>query len=233
MDKSKVQKLTNENNGFLKIKGIALDRRIYLFDEVLTPEESIKIINHSPDGFNWGYGGSGPAQLALAIMQVFVSDAIAANKHNDFKEIFVKQFPDFDFEVEVNIKFFLNAIVDDVSLKNNKMISAFQLMRVRYGYLFVPKFLDVLNIKNKDFLFSEDTLEYQWLKNLTSDSLKSLQVYITTNSERYSHQNKNNKENLNVIGFTNIDGKNYFVINNGIGSGTNHGHNLEDYENFA
>jgi len=23
--------------------------------------------NHSPDGFNWGYGGSGPAQLALAI----------------------------------------------------------------------------------------------------------------------------------------------------------------------
>lgn len=22
---------------------------------------------HSPDGFNWGYGGSGPAQLALAL----------------------------------------------------------------------------------------------------------------------------------------------------------------------
>ena len=26
------------------------------------------IVNHSPDGFNWGYGGSGPAQLALAMM---------------------------------------------------------------------------------------------------------------------------------------------------------------------
>lgn len=23
--------------------------------------------NHSPDGFEWGYGGSGPAQLALAL----------------------------------------------------------------------------------------------------------------------------------------------------------------------
>lgn len=23
---------------------------------------------HSPDGFNWGYGGSGPAQLALAVL---------------------------------------------------------------------------------------------------------------------------------------------------------------------
>ena len=26
------------------------------------------IRNHSPDGFEWGYGGSGPAQLALAIL---------------------------------------------------------------------------------------------------------------------------------------------------------------------
>jgi len=26
------------------------------------------VINHSPDGFSWGYSGSGPAQLALAIL---------------------------------------------------------------------------------------------------------------------------------------------------------------------
>lgn len=26
------------------------------------------IHNHSPDGFEWGYGGSGPAQLALALV---------------------------------------------------------------------------------------------------------------------------------------------------------------------
>lgn len=25
------------------------------------------LANHSPDGFQWGYGGSGPAQLALAL----------------------------------------------------------------------------------------------------------------------------------------------------------------------
>lgn len=25
------------------------------------------LVCHSPDGFNWGYGGSGPAQLAIAI----------------------------------------------------------------------------------------------------------------------------------------------------------------------
>jgi uncharacterized protein (DUF2249 family) len=26
------------------------------------------LYNHSPNGFEWGYGGSGPAQLALAIL---------------------------------------------------------------------------------------------------------------------------------------------------------------------
>lgn len=26
------------------------------------------VMNHSPDGLAWGYGGSGPAQLALALM---------------------------------------------------------------------------------------------------------------------------------------------------------------------
>lgn len=34
----------------------------------LDPAASQEIINHSPTGFNWGYGGSGPAQLALALL---------------------------------------------------------------------------------------------------------------------------------------------------------------------
>lgn len=34
----------------------------------LSPKASQKLFNHSPNGFNWGYGGSGPAQLALALL---------------------------------------------------------------------------------------------------------------------------------------------------------------------
>ena len=34
----------------------------------LDPAASQRLHNHSPDGFEWGYGGSGPAQLALAIL---------------------------------------------------------------------------------------------------------------------------------------------------------------------
>ena len=36
--------------------------------EELTPDLSLKHRNHSPSGFEWGYSGSGPAQLALAIL---------------------------------------------------------------------------------------------------------------------------------------------------------------------
>lgn len=36
--------------------------------------------NHSPDGFNWGYGGSGPAQLALAICAAALGDDVLAQE---------------------------------------------------------------------------------------------------------------------------------------------------------
>lgn len=40
---------------------------------------------HSPDGFNWGYTGSGPAQLALAILAHRYNDDIALRHYQAFK----------------------------------------------------------------------------------------------------------------------------------------------------
>src|SRR5579871_4672952 len=38
-------------------------------DTVTRPLDArLDLANHSPSGFEWGYGGSGPAQLALAIL---------------------------------------------------------------------------------------------------------------------------------------------------------------------
>jgi hypothetical protein len=64
------------------IVGHALDPRLDLW-------------NHSPDGFQWGYGGSGPAQLSLAIlahyfrwivgMEPAAADAVAVEWHQRFK----------------------------------------------------------------------------------------------------------------------------------------------------
>jgi len=44
------------------------------------------LFNHSPEGFAWGYSGSGPAQLALAILADHLGDdAKAVKLHHQFK----------------------------------------------------------------------------------------------------------------------------------------------------
>jgi Family of unknown function (DUF6166) len=46
----------------------------------------VDLFNHSPTGFEWGYSGSGPAQLALAILaDCLGDDERAVRLHQDFK----------------------------------------------------------------------------------------------------------------------------------------------------
>ncbi len=62
------------------------DQEVTKDDGILSPIPSQQLWNHSPDGFNWGYGGSGPAQLALALLYDVTKDKeIALAHHQDFK----------------------------------------------------------------------------------------------------------------------------------------------------
>ena len=50
--------------------------------------------NHSPSGFEWGYGGSGPAQLALAILADHCgNDEQALNFYQRFKWAVIAELP--------------------------------------------------------------------------------------------------------------------------------------------
>lgn len=50
--------------------------------------------NHSPTGFEWGYGGSGPAQLALALIaDATADDELAVVTYQDFKFQIVAHLP--------------------------------------------------------------------------------------------------------------------------------------------
>lgn len=62
------------------------DRRVEINGKELRPDRSQRIINHSPDGFNWGYAGSGPAQLALAILLEFMPEGYALGLYQRFKQ---------------------------------------------------------------------------------------------------------------------------------------------------
>ncbi len=49
--------------------------------------------DHSPTGFEWGYGGSGPAQLALALLADACEDPATAVRHyQEFKREVVAGF---------------------------------------------------------------------------------------------------------------------------------------------
>lgn len=68
---------------------VTVERR-GLIDRVLIPGPSLAIESHSPDGFEWGYPGSGPAQLALALLLDFTGDRHwAAEYHQPFKFAYV------------------------------------------------------------------------------------------------------------------------------------------------
>ena len=54
----------------------------------------LDIVNHSPTGVAWGYGGSGPAQLALAILADYLADDKRAQLlYQDFKWDVVQRLP--------------------------------------------------------------------------------------------------------------------------------------------
>jgi hypothetical protein len=49
--------------------------------------------NHSPTGFEWGYGGSGPAQLALAMCVDLVDPDTALKTYQEVKARLVATIP--------------------------------------------------------------------------------------------------------------------------------------------
>ena len=88
-----------------KVIGVRQDGRLdlYLDGNKLDPAKSQKVWNHSPDGFNAGYGGSGPAQSALAILLEITDEQGAVLEHQTFKWEYLAKHeylnaPRFEFE---------------------------------------------------------------------------------------------------------------------------------------
>jgi hypothetical protein len=87
----------------MKIRGEGKTRRVWVDGQLLCPTPSQRLHNHSPDGFNWGYGGSGPSQLALAICLLIYPKEKAFEVYQDFKWQVISNLPmEEDFEVEIH-----------------------------------------------------------------------------------------------------------------------------------
>lgn len=73
--------------------------RVTVNGRILDPRFDLRY--HSPNGFSWGYHGSGPAQLALALLaDATGDDELAQRYYQDFKAEVVAKIPtDSNFEM--------------------------------------------------------------------------------------------------------------------------------------
>lgn len=95
---------TSDPNSIGKIIGVRGEMQgnlVYLDGAWLDPAPSIKLRNHSPDGFEWGYGGSGPSQLALAICLKLLDQEDALRIYQQFKFKVVAGLPKDGFELDL------------------------------------------------------------------------------------------------------------------------------------
>lgn len=84
----------------IHLRGEASTRSVFVNGERLDPSDSLKVRNHSPDGFNWGYGGSGPSQLSLAVLLKTLDRDKAVENYQRFKSLIISGLPkDQDFEI--------------------------------------------------------------------------------------------------------------------------------------
>ncbi len=65
-----------------------LDKRPDDTTRDLSPRRDL--VDHSPDGFGWGYGGSGACQLALALLADATSDEVALRLYHRLVSEFVE-----------------------------------------------------------------------------------------------------------------------------------------------
>jgi len=84
-------------------------------DRLLPVEPSLKVINHAP-GFQWGYAGSGPSQLSLAILLDFTKGNIPISKnfYQRFKFEFVSKWQDSWSITEIEIQDWIKENFDSV-----------------------------------------------------------------------------------------------------------------------
>jgi hypothetical protein len=72
--------------------------RVTVNDRPLNPR--LDLWNHSPTGFEWGYGGSGPAQLALALLADHLGNSTQAFAlYQSFKWQVVANLPECGWEL--------------------------------------------------------------------------------------------------------------------------------------
>ena len=84
------------------IRGAYRENAVYIDEARISTANSYRLRPHAPDGgVSWGYHGSGPSQLALALLLHFgATDKEALDWYQEFKREIISELPASDFTME-------------------------------------------------------------------------------------------------------------------------------------
>ena len=84
------------------IQGVDHENAVYIDGARISTANSRRLRDHAPDGgVSWGYHGSGPSQLALALLLHFgAADKEALMFYQEFKREVIAPLPPNDFSIK-------------------------------------------------------------------------------------------------------------------------------------
>jgi hypothetical protein len=84
----------------MEIRGKWETKQVWIGGREVRAERSVRVRNHSPDGFSWGDDGNGPAQLALALLLELTNEDLALLWYQDVKWHIVARLAQDDFVID-------------------------------------------------------------------------------------------------------------------------------------
>lgn len=97
----------------ISVKGDWETREFWVNDKKLSLEKSLRVLKGSITGFNWGFAGTGPGQLALAILLEFVDPETALLYHQLLKFKYVRTLPQSSFQGTVHLRGYMKSAFED------------------------------------------------------------------------------------------------------------------------
>lgn len=92
-------------------------RKVWVDGREITPSAAPHGFWKHGDDFAWGYGGSGPAQLALTILLDQVDQETALAYYQAFKWDVIAKLPQGDFELEISV---YDWLINQVRFEENR-----------------------------------------------------------------------------------------------------------------
>jgi hypothetical protein len=84
----------------MEIRGKWDTKQVWIGGREVRPERSVRVRHHSPEGFSWGDGGSGSAQLALALLLELTHEELALLWYRDVQGYIVARLAQEDFVID-------------------------------------------------------------------------------------------------------------------------------------